>query len=152
MPLQSISEKPLTITEEEYIRSQESTPSTFTELPPILRLQLDNVKCHLQPSTAFPHSDPEAIHQGTLYISDNSISFLTSDQKGFSLDYPSLSLHAISRSLPQALQNSSLSSSEAGCLYCQLDLNSGTDEEEQGEDEDNLAELWILPAEADQSE
>lgn len=170
MPVQSISEKPLFITEEEYSRSQESTPSTFSNLPPILRLQLDNVKCHLQPSTAFPHSSgtgegrqagttngndtvSDAVHKGTLFLTDDSISFLSSDRKGFSLDYPSLSLHAISRSLPQSIQNSSLAVSEAGCVYCQLDLSAGVDEEEDDEEgDDNLAELWIVPAEADQGE
>ena len=159
MPLKFISEKPVFITEEEY---SESTPSTFSQLPPILRLRLDNVRCHFQPSTAFPHSDEanegsvngsisEDVYKGSMFLTDNSISFLTLNRKGFSLDYPSLSLHAISRSLPQAIQNSSSDNSEPGCLYCQLDLHAGT-EEEDDEGDENIAELWIIPAEADQGE
>lgn len=171
MPLVYISEKPSFITEEEHARSQESTPSTFHKSPPILRLQLDNVRCHLQPSTAFPQSDQirdgkenghvspanstisntESIYTGTLFLSDDSISFVTSDRKGFSLDYPSLSLHAISRSLPLPLQNTPSASRDDSCLYCQLDLSAGEEEEEDGEEND-LAELWIVPTQAGQGE
>jgi hypothetical protein len=70
----------------------------------------------------------------------SEVAFLPPSGKGFSLDYPSLSLHAISRSLPSALQ--SVSNDSDGCLYCQL-------EGVEDEDEEIFPELWILPAEQD---
>lgn len=149
MPLQPIFEEPAFITEEQY---SESTPSTFSQLPPILRLRMDNVQCYFQPSTAFPHSNEgsvngsikNAVYQGALFITDNYISFLTHlDRKGFSLDYPSISLHAFSRSVPRAITRARC---ESGCLYCQLNLTAGTDEEDN-EGDANLVELWIKPPE-----
>jgi hypothetical protein len=81
----------------------------------------------------------------------SAVSFLPHETPGFSLDYPSLSLHAISRTVPQGLQETSQSESgdEQGCVYCQLDLSGladrdNADEEQEGA-EDEMAELWIIP-------
>lgn len=89
-----------------------------------------------------------------LFMLCSQISFLPCSGKGFSLDYPSLSLHAISRSIPAALEaaaaasaSSSISGTSIGCLYCQLE---GVEDDEQ--EESIFPEIWILPTEQDSCE
>lgn len=157
MPLTELSAAPAFLT----LAEQESTPSSFTGLAPILRIQLDDVAVVLQPdsldhdpsTSAQDDAQPGAstsIRRGTLWVTDDSISFLpnepaSSSSRGFQLDYPSLSLHAISRTLPPAM--SSTSNSDQGCVYCQID--SSTQEGiQEDEDEGELTEMWIVPLQA----
>lgn len=48
------------MTEEQHGQLQESTPSSFEGHAPILRLALDQVRCTLQPSTAWPDFTDES--------------------------------------------------------------------------------------------
>lgn len=80
----------------------------------------------------------------SIVLCSSSICYLTPESKGFQLDYPSLSLHAISRSMPASLiQNLQVSTSDSrGCIYCQVDSSAN----DAGDDEDvEVFELWILP-------
>jgi hypothetical protein len=82
-----------------------------------------------------------------------NVSFMPLSGKGFSLDYPSIALHAISRTLPSSFgQSASSSSPSLGCLYCQLEGAEEEEYEEDTEEQSSLSELWILPAEQESCE
>ncbi|KAK3609706.1 hypothetical protein CHS0354_011393 [Potamilus streckersoni] len=83
---------------------------------------------------------------GTLYITESQLSWLSQEGQGFSLFYPAISLHAISRDL---------NSFPDECLYLQVDSNMIDHEEDQNvHDEDSdeedcevsFAELRFIPA------
>ena len=62
---------------------------------------------------------------------------------GLKLDYPTIALHAASRSVPAALGSDVY---REACLYCQLDEHPEQDEdegEEGGEEEGDVKEMWI---------
>lgn len=99
----------------------------------------------------------------------SAFSFLSESNQGFTVGYPSISLHAVSRSMPSSLEaiangaststngntngHSSSNSSNLACLYCQI--SNGEDQEDETEEEDgigNETELWILPSNADSRE
>ncbi|KAN0062232.1 hypothetical protein ACQY0O_005413 [Thecaphora frezii] len=175
-----ISQPPRYLSPQEAEAVQQSTPSSFAALPPALRLQLDRVRVYLCPtpndappcfrpyeapstesSQATGADEDEAgttsVADGSLWLTESEVSFLSPDQgNGFSVSYPVISLHAVTRSPPaslaaptsQATQNgdgaaSSSSSSPSGCLYIQLDL-SAEDEEAAEDDEDSLLEMHIF--------
>lgn len=82
----------------------------------------------------------------------SAVSFLTPQGTGWTLDYPCLSLHAISRSLPDGLVSAPLAEG-AGCLYCQTDDAAGEEgDEEEEEGEESSREVWLLPAEQEARE
>lgn len=62
---------------------------------------------------------------------------MSSSGRGFQIEYPAITLHAISRA-------------ESGpSIYCQLDENAGARADQQNEDEDSpMRELSIVPKEA----
>ena len=67
------------------------------------------------------------------------VAFIGTDGRGFSVDYPTLILHAISRG------------EEGPLLYCQLDESIGT-EQADDEDVDGLREIKIKPASSESCE
>ncbi|XP_077556034.1 chloride nucleotide-sensitive channel icln isoform X1 [Haemaphysalis longicornis] len=69
-------------------------------------------------TTAFIQS--RGLGKGTLYIAESRVSWVGQDSSGFSLEYPSVALHALSRDL-QAFPEE--------CLYLMIDGDLG---EEQG--------------------
>lgn len=183
MPLRELGGPPAFMAPEE----QETTPTTFAGHAPLLRIQLDNVRCifrtALPPWMAATTTDagaasgpvtdtalngaseasasastaggPQAVI-GTLWVTDDAICFLSSSasplsplsssKHGFTLDYPSLSLHAVSRSLPAGL--STESDTTRGCMYCQVDNSATGDGRESDEDDEaEFVEFWLLPEE-----
>lgn len=77
--------------------------------------------------------------KGTLYIAESRVSWVGQDSSGFSLEYPSVALHALSRDL-QAFPEE--------CLYLMIDGDLGEEEEpnENGEDEERPAsEIRFVP-------
>jgi hypothetical protein len=83
----------------------------------------------------------------------SALSFIPDTGDGWALDYPTLSLHAVSRSFPEGMTpEASGSAADAemahpagpGCVYCQTDDAAG-DEEADEDDEDAMRELWLLP-------
>lgn len=78
--------------------------------------------------------------KGTLYIAESRVSWVGQDSSGFSLEYPSVALHALSRDL-QAFPEE--------CLYLMIDGDLGEQEEppnENGEDEERPAsEIRFVP-------
>jgi hypothetical protein len=59
--------------------------------------------------------------------------FFSTTGRGFQVEYPSITLHAVSRT-------------ESGpCIYCQLDETPTGDRDENDEDESPMRELKIIP-------
>lgn len=88
-------------------------------------------------TTAFIQS--RGLGKGTLYIAESRVSWVGQDSSGFSLEYPSVALHALSRDL-QAFPEE--------CLYLMIDGDLGEEEEpnENGEDEERPAsEIRFVP-------
>ncbi|EIN04995.1 hypothetical protein PUNSTDRAFT_47229 [Punctularia strigosozonata HHB-11173 SS5] len=116
-----------------------ATPSSFSDIPPVLRHKEENVKVALEPPVeGFGEADAAS---GTLYVIESALTFMSSTGKGFQVLYPSITLHAVSRA-------------EAGpSIYCQLD-ESVDQPNGSGEDDDDFAmrELSIIPQNANSLE
>ena len=69
-----------------------------------VRLRVDNVATFL---------NRKQLGMGTLYISDARVSWVGIHSQGFSLEYPHIALHAVSRDLTQFHQE---------CLYLMIDV------------------------------
>ncbi|KAF8072175.1 regulator of volume decrease after cellular swelling-domain-containing protein [Lyophyllum atratum] len=114
-----------------------STPASFADIPPVLKHKEDNVAVKLDPPVP-GFTDEDAAH-GTLYVITSVLVFLSTTGRGFQIEYPAITLHAISRG------------AGGPSIYCQLDETFGdegaaaaaapVDEEEDTE----LRELTILP-------
>ena len=90
---------------------------------------------------------------GRLWVTEQSLSFLpeSKEQKGFQVSFPSIALHAVSRSVPEdILKNASHGQTyeRGSCIYCQLDDHPERDEDEE-EEEDAIVELWLVVRDAD---
>ncbi|THH14266.1 hypothetical protein EW146_g6040 [Bondarzewia mesenterica] len=102
-----ISAVPQYISSEEHRTLTGSTPASFNDIPSVLRHKEENVSIAFDPPVeAFSAEDGA---QGTLYIIESVLVFMSSTGRGFQVEYPSITLHAISRA-------------ETGpFIYCQLD-------------------------------
>lgn len=76
--------------------------------------------------------------KGTLYIAESRVSWVGQDSAGFSLEYPSVALHALSRDLRAFPEE---------CLYLMIDGDLGEEEpNENGEDDEQPAsEIRFVP-------
>ena len=63
-----ISTPPASITQEEHQRLIQSTPTSFSEIPPVLRLKQDDVSIEFEPIVE--DITTEELSKGTLYISE----------------------------------------------------------------------------------
>ncbi|KAF8633100.1 hypothetical protein AX15_001517 [Amanita polypyramis BW_CC] len=109
MPVVSlISSVPSFILKDENI----STPPSFIDLPPTLSYKEGNVSVTLDPPIeGFTEEDAA---QGTLYVISSVLAFVSTTGRGFQIEYPSITLHAISRAEGQP------------SIYCQLDEGTNT--------------------------
>ncbi|KAM0754202.1 hypothetical protein T439DRAFT_323077 [Meredithblackwellia eburnea MCA 4105] len=115
---------PPVLTSEELNTLSQSTPSTFNDIPPLLRHQQEAVTVSIDP----PFQD-YAGGKGTLFVTEDSLSFFDSTaQKGIQIPYPHITLHAISRA------PISDSSNGGPCIYCQVDEAEESAEEIEGEE------------------
>ena len=149
---------PLSVSPEEHRNLVASTPNSFQDIPPILRHREDNVSIILDPPLE-GFSTEDAV-QGTLYVLTRHAVFLfipekfppdsiasvlvymSNTMRGFQIEYPAITLHAVSRG-------------ERGpSIYCQLDesikdANAGAvptptaEGEEEGDTE--MRELTVVP-------
>ncbi|KAL7417318.1 regulator of volume decrease after cellular swelling-domain-containing protein [Mrakia frigida] len=107
--LSPISQPPRFISQENWNALTSETPSSFASIPPIIRHQQENVTITFSPDW---EGYGEQGLKGTLFVTEEALSFLpTASTSGFTLPYPSITLHAISR------DNAAL----GPCVYCQLD-------------------------------
>ncbi|XP_075054707.1 methylosome subunit pICln [Mixophyes fleayi] len=106
----------------------------------------------LQPGTEAVLSG-ERLGSGTLYISESQLSWLNSSGLGFSLEYPSISLHAISRDTTAypdehlyVMVNSKLADSDGKEAKMKAD---GEEESEEDDDDDDdeepITEVRFVP-------
>ncbi|KAF9000642.1 regulator of volume decrease after cellular swelling-domain-containing protein [Cyathus striatus] len=132
-----ITELPRFVSREEHATLVGSTPSSFSDIPPVLRHKEENVTVSLDPAVeGFTETDAA---QGTLYVLTSVLVYMSSTGKGFQVEYPSITLHAISRG-------------DSPSIYCQLDepkadgdvmLDSEDAEEEELTD---MRELSLIPS------
>ncbi|KAI0749896.1 regulator of volume decrease after cellular swelling-domain-containing protein [Daedaleopsis nitida] len=135
MAITLVSSVPTHISEEEHKTLSASTPASFADIPPVLRHREDNVSVTLDPP--LESFSPQDAASGTLYVIESVLVFLSATGRGFQVEYPSITLHAISRA-------------ESGpSIYCQLDEPSPEEPaeatEEDGEDASGMRELVIIP-------
>ncbi|OCH89621.1 hypothetical protein OBBRIDRAFT_794113 [Obba rivulosa] len=135
-PVTLITALPTFITPEEHRNAVASTPASFSDIPPVLRHKEESVSVTLDPPV--PGLTAEDYASGTLYVIESVLVFMSTTGRGFQVEYPSITLHAISRA-------------ESGpSIYCQLDEIIAA-EEDAGPEEDfasNMKELSIVPANA----
>ncbi|TFK82701.1 hypothetical protein K466DRAFT_603449 [Polyporus arcularius HHB13444] len=133
MAITLVSSLPTHISPEEHKTLSASTPASFADIPPVLRHKEENVSVTLDPPVD-GFSAEDGAH-GTLYVIESVLVFISATGKGFQVDYPSITLHAISRA-------------EAGpSIYCQLDDAPAAEAAVQEEEDDvaNMRELVIVP-------
>ncbi|KZT06114.1 uncharacterized protein LAESUDRAFT_726336 [Laetiporus sulphureus 93-53] len=131
-PFTLITTLPAFHTLEEHDNFVASTPASFSDIPPVLRHKEENVSVTIDPPLSGFSSDDCAV--GTLYVLESVLVFMSATGRGFQVEYPSITLHAISRA-------------EAGpSIYCQLDQASSAHAEDQQEEElSSMSELFIVP-------
>ncbi|KAL5503903.1 hypothetical protein ACEPAH_7974 [Sanghuangporus vaninii] len=133
MPVTVITAVPAFISKEEHAQLTAATPSSFSDILPVLRHKQENVRAVFDPPV--PDLSEDELKQGTVYILESALVFISeSSGRGFQIDYPSIILHAISRSEPPS-------------LYCQLGEPASADvsEVEDEEEATELRELNIYP-------
>lgn len=141
-----ISEVPKYISKEEHSALVASTPTSFGDIPPVIRHKEDNVSVTLDPGFGV-FTNPT---QGTLYILTRCVlislkwktltdytsvlAFVSVAGEGFEIEYPKITLHAVSRG-------------ESGpSIYCQLDESAAVPDAPQDDDEiSEMSELSIVP-------
>ncbi|KAI0701220.1 regulator of volume decrease after cellular swelling-domain-containing protein [Cytidiella melzeri] len=140
-PIASIDAVPNSISLDEHKTMVASTPTSFSDIPPVLRHQEEDVSIALDPP--LEGFSAEECAKGTLYVIERHVSsaialvYMAASGRGIQIEYPSITLHAISRG-------------ETGpSIYCQLDESTAipdgnADEEETAE----MRELTIVPKEA----
>jgi nucleotide-sensitive chloride channel 1A len=119
------------VSPEEHRNIVASTPSSFSDIRPVLRHKQENVSVTLDPPLdAFT---PEDGANGVLYIIESTLVFMSSTGRGFQVKYPAITLHAISRG-------------DKPSIYCQLDeTDSSSPPDEASEDVTEMRELIIVP-------
>ncbi|KAF8968030.1 regulator of volume decrease after cellular swelling-domain-containing protein [Flammula alnicola] len=121
------------VTKEEHTTLVASTPSSFNDIPPVIRHKEENVSVTLDPPLE-NFSNQNAV-QGTLYVLTSVLAFMSTTGAGFQIEYPAITLHAVSRG-------------ESGpSIYCQLDESIGTENGVAADDDavTDMRELTIVP-------
>ncbi|XP_037562653.1 methylosome subunit pICln isoform X1 [Dermacentor silvarum] len=135
--------------------THEARFSTFQERLPSSRTWLHCSLDSMVILTSFPPPDEGIRHReeataafiqsrdlgkGTLYIAESRVSWVGQNSSGFSLEYPSVALHALSRDLRAFPEE---------CLYLMIDGDLGEGEEESSEngqdDEQPASEIRFVP-------
>merc|ERR1711976_539426 len=95
---------------------------------------------HKQENTV-AHVCKKDMGNGTLFITESCVSWVGEGGQGFSLEYPAVSLHAVSRDLTAFPHQ---------CLYLMVDGDLGGDEDQNSgsdddDDEGKIAEVRFIP-------
>ncbi|KAJ3987139.1 regulator of volume decrease after cellular swelling-domain-containing protein [Lentinula detonsa] len=137
---------PKFVSPEEHRNIVGSTPASFNDIPPVLRHE-EPVSVTFEPSLdGFNEVDGK---EGVLYVLESVLIFMSKTGKGFQIEYPSITLHAVSRG------------DTPPSIYCQLDESSAKamkiddqeaeDEAEEDEEEEDMdmRVLNIIPSRVD---
>ncbi|KAH0833164.1 regulator of volume decrease after cellular swelling-domain-containing protein [Lanmaoa asiatica] len=122
------------VSPEEHRNIVASTPSSFSDIPPVLRHKEENVSAILDPPLI--GFTPEDGANGVLYIIESALVFMSSTGRGFQVKYPAITLHAISRGTRPS-------------IYCQLDETDSSSPPDESEDLTEMRELTIVPQHPD---
>jgi nucleotide-sensitive chloride channel 1A len=99
---------------------------------------------NIQPNT-HAHVGRRNLGKGTIYIAESRLSWVSDGGDGFSLEYPSISIHAVSRDLSAYPQE---------CVYLMLDTKleesddgqrDGNSDEDSDDEEKNFTEVRFIP-------
>ncbi|KAJ3735432.1 regulator of volume decrease after cellular swelling-domain-containing protein [Lentinula guzmanii] len=156
---------PKFVSPEEHRNIVGSTPASFNDIPPVLRHE-EPVSVTFEPSLdGFNEDDGK---EGVLYVLESVLIFMSKTGKGFQIEYPSITLHAVSRgdtppSIYCQLDESSakamkmLIDSEQPKANGHVDENAGSDdqeaedeaEEDEEEEDMDMRVLNIIPSRVD---
>lgn len=147
--IQPINGLPTYSSPEEYQSIVASTPNSFSDIPPVLRHKEENVIVAIDPPLSSELSGDDDL-KGTLYVLTrwdcffiyfhflhsthlhSVLVFMSASGRGFQVEYPSITLHAVSRAGTRP------------CIYCQLDES--TPGQNTDSEDTNMSELTIIPA------
>jgi len=133
-----ISTLPTFTSQDEHATLVGSTPNSFIDIPPVIKHKEEGVSVLLEPQLeGFSNEDAA---QGTLYVLTSVLAFMSTTGVGFQIEYPAITLHAVSRG------------DSGPSIYCQLDesfgqVNGGPSENDHEETE--MRELTIVPKNSD---
>ncbi|KAF7773389.1 hypothetical protein Agabi119p4_5556 [Agaricus bisporus var. burnettii] len=128
--IHQISSLPAFVSREQHTSIVASTPSSFNDIPPIVQHQEENVTVVLDPPLSEFSGDDL---KGSLYVLTSALVFFSIKGRGFQVEYPSITLHAVSRG-------------ESGpSIYCQLDETSAEQIPTEDQQYDEMRELSIIP-------
>ena len=134
MGISVINSLPSSISPNDHAELTQSTPSTFTSIPPVLRLLIDNVIVKFKPSFADGQINKVTENKCTLMVTDSEVNvYCQSTMNGFSVDYPTIILFAVSNN--------------DKCIYCQLDERQTVSDKDE---EFESREMYIYPSEQDE--
>ncbi|KAH8983183.1 regulator of volume decrease after cellular swelling-domain-containing protein [Lactarius akahatsu] len=113
-----------------------ATPASFADIPPVLRHKVQDVSVAFDPPIVGFSEEDSA--RGTLYIIESVLAYQSSTTgRAFQIEYPSITLHAISRG-------------ESGpFVYCQLDDSPATAADGDEDAEPRMRELSLTPQPSD---
>ncbi|KAH7912318.1 regulator of volume decrease after cellular swelling-domain-containing protein [Hygrophoropsis aurantiaca] len=126
----AITSIPAFVSPEEHRDLAASTPTSFSNIPPILRHREQGVRVSLDPPLE-GWTEGEAI-EGDLYVIESALVF-SSPGRSFQIEYPAITLHAVSRS------------ASGPSIYCQLDESSPDVSADNEDDISAMRELSIIP-------
>ncbi|KAH9057849.1 regulator of volume decrease after cellular swelling-domain-containing protein [Lactarius vividus] len=113
-----------------------ATPASFADIPPVLRHKVQDVSVAFDPPLDGFSGEDSA--RGTLYIIESVLAYQSSTTgRAFQIEYPSITLHAISRG-------------ESGpFIYCQLDDFPAAAADGDEDAEPCMRELSLTPQPSD---
>ncbi|KAG9031957.1 hypothetical protein FS837_002850 [Tulasnella sp. UAMH 9824] len=142
--IQPISSLPHSVSPAEHTEFISKTPENFSDIPPVLRHKQENVTVELIPAPQPSDSGLEGVMFGPAGLTTprrdglaSVLAFILPSGKGFSVAYPRITLHAVSRS-----------DSTGPHVYCQLDETPEGVEVPDDEDAE-MSELKIIPGDMD---
>ncbi|KAJ4488070.1 regulator of volume decrease after cellular swelling-domain-containing protein [Lentinula aciculospora] len=105
-----INSVPKFVSPEEHKTIVGSTPASFNDIPPVLRHKEESVSVTFEPPLdGFSEDDAK---EGVLYVLESVLIFMSKTGNGLQIEYPLITLHAVSRG------------DTPPSIYCQLDESS----------------------------
>ncbi|KAI0279308.1 regulator of volume decrease after cellular swelling-domain-containing protein [Russula aff. rugulosa BPL654] len=108
-----------------------TTPTSFGDIPPVLRQRVDNVRLTFDPS--LDGFSPEDGALGTLYIIESVLVYQSSTGRTLQIEYPAIALHATSRG------------DSAPYVYCHIDEPPAADAPPDADDTLSSRVLMLTP-------
>jgi len=111
-----------------------ATPASFSDIPPVLRQKVDNVRIAFDPPLdGFSPEEEDGAALGTLYIIESVLVYHSSTGRTLQVEYPSIALHATSRG-----------GDSSPYVYCHIDEPPAADAPPPDADDTLVARVLIL--------